>query len=98
LFPKLGDTSRIRGYAKKNLLWFILKMKKGKIDVMDLLYQEIRRSMVDSRRSLVYAPYVEAFIERVTHKSYTCYTTNAKRQGTHKPLIDKPIKGVNLTT
>jgi hypothetical protein len=62
LFPKSGDTSHIRGYAK-NLLWFIQKMKKGTIDVMDLLYQEIRRSMVDRRRSLVYAPYIEGFIE-----------------------------------
>ena len=68
LFPKSGDSSHIRGYAK-NILWFILHQKKGKIDVMDLLYQEIRRSMVDRRRSLVYAPYIQAFIERVTEKS-----------------------------
>jgi hypothetical protein len=70
-------------------------MKKGKIDVMDLLYQEIRRIMVDRRRSLVYAPYNEAFVERVTQKSYTRCTGNAvKRHGTHKLLIDKPIKVV----
>jgi hypothetical protein len=83
LFLKSRDTSHIRGYAK-NLLWFILKVKKGKIDVMDLLYQEIRMSMVDCRRSLVYAPYIEAFVERVNQKSYTRCTANAKRHGTHK--------------
>lgn len=92
LFPKSGDSSHIRGYAK-NLLWFILKMKKGKIDVMDLLYQEIRRSMVDRRRSLVYAPYIQAFIERVTKKFYTS-GKSFKRHGIHKPAVDKPIKGV----
>jgi hypothetical protein len=94
LVPKSGDTSHIRGY-EKNLLWFILIIKKGKIVVMDLLYQEIRRSMVDRQRSLVYAPYIEAFVERVTQKSYTNSVGNAvKRHGTHKTLIDKPIKGV----
>ena len=54
LFPKAGDSSYIRGYGK-NLLWFIVKKKQGKIDVMDLLYQEIRKNIVDRRRSLVYA-------------------------------------------
>ena len=92
LFPKSGDSSNIRGYAK-NLLWFILEGKKEKIDVMDLLYHEIRRSMVDRRRSLVYAPYIEAFVEHVTKKSYTVGHF-LKRHGTHSPPIDKPIVGV----
>ena len=92
LFPKKGDSSNIRGYAK-NILWFILHQQKGKIDVMDLLYQEIRRSMVDRRRSLVYAPYIQAFIERVTGKKYTS-GKSFKRHGFHKPAVDRPIKGV----
>jgi hypothetical protein len=78
---------------QKNILWFILHQQKGKIDVMDLLYQEIRRSMVDRRRSLVYAPYIQAFIERVTGKKYTS-GKSFKRHGFHKPAVDRPIKGV----
>ena len=39
LFPKAGDSSYIRGYAK-NLLWFISKRNSGKVDVMDLLYHK----------------------------------------------------------
>ena len=67
LFPKVGDSSNIRGYLK-NLLWHIAKQDKKpqKIDVMDLLYQEIRMKMVDRRKSLVYAPFIQAFIDKVT--------------------------------
>jgi hypothetical protein len=83
LFPKAGDSSHIRGYAK-NLLWFIAKGMKGKIDVMDLLYQEIRKSIVDRRRSLVYAPYIQAFIDHVTKRTYGggC---GFKKHGIHRP-------------
>ena len=66
LFPKVGDSSNIRGYLK-NLLLHIAKQDKKpqKIDVMDLLYQEIRMKMVDRRESLMYAPFIEAFIDKV---------------------------------
>ena len=57
--------------CKKNLLWFISKRKSGKDDVMDLLYQEIKKNIVDRRRALVYAPYIQAFIEHVTTNYYT---------------------------
>ena len=49
--------------------------------------------MVDRRRSLVYAPYIEAFVEHVTKISYTVGHF-LKRHGTHSSPIDKPIVGV----
>ena len=92
LFPKAGDSSYIRGYAK-NLLSFIAKRKTGQVDVMDLLYQEIRKNIVDRRRSLVYTPYIHAFIQHVTETYYDA-GPGAKKHGFHKPAIEKPNKGV----
>lgn len=60
---------------------------------MDLLYQEIRKNIVDRRRSLVYAPYIQAFIEHAT-KQYYSAGPGGKRNGIYKPALDKPIKGV----
>ena len=96
LFPKVGDSSNIRGYLK-NLLWHIAKQDKKpqKIDVMDLLYQEIRMKMVDRRKSLVYAPFIQAFIDKVTKTRFDVedHAFFIRRPEKHQPAEVKPLKG-----
>lgn len=89
LFPKVGNSSFVCGYAL-NLLFHVSSTKK--IDIMDFLYQEIRINIVD-RRPLIFSPYVQALIDGVTKKTYfTRYSFN--RHVTQQHAIEKHLKGV----
>jgi hypothetical protein len=62
---------------------------------MDLLYQEIRMKMVDRRKSLVYAPFIQAFIDKVTKARFDVedHSIFIRRPKKHQPAEVKPLKG-----
>ena len=62
------------------------------IDVMDLLFSKIHQSLVCHKRSLVYAAFIQAFIDKVTKKTYD-YGPFFRTHGMHKPAIEKLLKG-----
>jgi hypothetical protein len=86
LTPKVGDSSFIRGYTIN-----LLKHARDEtpIDVMDFLYNEIRLAMVD-RRSLPLAPYIQAFVNRITGLDLPTNVIHPL----YKPSIEKIIPGV----
>lgn len=77
---KSGDKGHVRGYLV-NTLYYVDNRSK-KIDIMDYMYEEMRRVILNPKKCCIYAPYIQILIEDAIGQTFA----NNYETTPHKPL------------